>query len=312
MTQGKASARDQVEASHEDPPTMKSLLVDPAKLLVDEELQRLVPQHRKSEIALLERSLVEEQGCREALHVWEQEDGKLIVLDGHTRCALCSKLGFQVPIRKVQLPDKESAKAYVKRVQLGRRNIPAHAEAYLRGSHYNELKQGRGGDRRSKQQADALKDTAEQLAKEYEVSASTIDRDGAFAALLDAVLHRCGMEDRRWQLLSGDVQLNRSAVKKLSLLQGPELKKQVDQLLKHGRLPRREPVEQANSPKEAVQRQVESYVNRLRARNEKLPVAFLKEMAEMLGFKLVEAEPSKKAAKRPSTQSRSKSKKAAK
>jgi hypothetical protein len=285
-------------------------LVDPASIEIDPELQHLVPKHRKSEVALMERSLTEEKGCREALHVWDH-DGKLILLDGHTRRELCLKLGFKVPIRKVELADKDAAKAYVKKVQLGRRNTPDHAESYLRGSHYNELKGTRGGDRRSKgkdyplvENEDGAKgkpdplieDTAEKLAKEYEVSARTIKLDAQFARLLDKVLHDAGMTDKRWELLSGDVRLNRGAVKKLSLLQGKELKKQVEYLLKEGRLPRKK-TEQEGTAKQTVKSQVASFVSKLEAKDEKLPVAFLKEMASKLGFKLVEATPAKKSAK---------------
>ena len=162
----------------------------------------------------------------------------MTVIPGDT---MCLKLGIQVPIRRLLLANKEEAKAFVKKVQLGRRNTPDHAESYLRGSHYNELKQDQGGDRRSKRQPDALKDdTAEKLAKEYEVSASTIDRDAQFARLLDSVLEEAGMRDKRWQLLGGDVKLNRGAVRKLSLLKGKELKKHMEHLLKEGRLPRKE------------------------------------------------------------------------
>ena len=244
-------------------------LVDPASIEIDPELQHLVPKHRKSEVALLERSLQEEKGCREALHVWD--NGKLILLDGHTRRELCIKLGFKVPIRKVQLADKEAAKAYVKKVQLGRRNTPEHSESYLRGSHYNEVKGTRGGDRTAKDQGDPLPDdTAEKLSKEYEVGSATIKRDAQFARLLDKVLAAADMADKRWELLSGDIKLNRGAVKKLSELKGKELKRQLEHLLKEGRLPRKK-TEPGASPKERVKTQVASFVERLKARDEKLP-----------------------------------------
>jgi hypothetical protein len=280
---------------------MKEALVDPKTIKVDAELHMLVPQHRKSEVALLERSLVEAKGCRDALIVWQQEAGKLVLLDGHTRRQLCIEHGFKVPIRVVQLPDKEAAKAYVKQIQLGRRNTPDHAESYLRGSHYNELKQGRGGDRRSKDQADPLKseakdqadplkdDTAEKLAKEYEVGSATIKRDAQFARLLDAVLKQCEMEDKRWQVLGGDIHLNRSAVKKLSQMTGRQQKKAIEHLLKHGKLPRagRADSRKASGAMTAKNRAT-ALVKSLKRKDEKLPVAVLKELASLLGYRVAE------------------------
>ena len=273
---------------------------DPKTLKVDPELQHLIPVHRKSEIALLERSILEVGGCYEPLLVWVQPGG-YVLLDGHTRRDLCIKHKFQVRIHKIFLKGKEEAKAFVKKVQLGRRNTPEQTESYLRGSHYNELKQGHGGDRRSKGQADPLNEaegkskgqpdplneaTAEKLAKEYEVSAKTIKRDGQFARLLDAVLKQASMEDKKWLLLGGDVKLNRGAVKKLSELKGKELKKHMEHLLKEGRLPRKERAKEAASPKATVKTQAKSFVEKLKARDEELPVKMLNEMATLLGFTL--------------------------
>jgi hypothetical protein len=299
------------EQQNADGQPEQEIVVDPNALKVDEELRRLIPAHKKSEIALLERNILEVRGCREALPVWEQKPGEYTVLDGHTRRGLCIKHGFQVRIRKVEIKDKAAAKEYVKKLQLGRRNTPDHAESYLRGSHYNDLKQGHGGNRRSKDQGDLLKeagqastdqpdplkdDTAEKLAKEYEVGSATIKRDGQFARLLDAVLQQAGMEDKRWQLLGGDMKLNRAVVKKLSTLKGKELKKHLEHLLKEGRLPRKERTEAAKaSAKEVAKSKATAFVTSLKAKDEQLPLAVLKEMAALLGCKVVEAEPKKTA-----------------
>ena len=123
---------------------------------------------------------------------------------------------------------------------------------------------------------------------------ATIRRDGQFAKQLDALLDQSDMQDQRWQLLGGDVKLNRGAVKKLSVLKGKELKKQMEHLLKEGKLPRKKQEAEKGSPKERVKTQVASFVERLKTRDEKLPVAALKEMAALLGFKLVDGRPAKK------------------
>ena len=124
MSEKPGQVNEQPEGQHVEP----EIMVDPKALTVDAEFQRMVPAHRKSELALLERSILEEKGCREALIVWDHE-GKSILLDGHTRRTLCEKHGLQVPIRKVPLKDREAAKAYVKQVQLGRRNASPRRRA---------------------------------------------------------------------------------------------------------------------------------------------------------------------------------------
>ena len=80
MSEKPGQVNEQPEGQHVEP----EIMVDPKALTVDAEFQRMVPAHRKSELALLERSILEEKGCREALIVWDHE-GKSILLDGHTR-----------------------------------------------------------------------------------------------------------------------------------------------------------------------------------------------------------------------------------
>ena len=134
-------------------------------------------------------------------------------------------------------------------------------------------------------------ETAEKLAKEYEVGPATIRRDGQFARLLDTVLQQANMEDKRWELLGGDVHLNRGAVKKLSALKGKALTKQLEYLLQHGKLPRA--VRSDSAASVTAKTRATALVNSLKSKDEKLPVAVLKEMATMLGFKLTAVESKK-------------------
>ena len=144
--------------------------MDPKSLTVDAEFQRMVPQPTKSELALLERSILDEKGCCEALLVWEHA-GKSILLDGHTRRTICLKLGIQVPIRKASArKDKEDAKAFVKKVPAG---SPEHATpgrelpAWLP---LQRVEAASGWRPEIKRQGDRMKEeTAERLAKLYEV-----------------------------------------------------------------------------------------------------------------------------------------------
>lgn len=114
--------------------------------------------------------------------------------------------------------------------------------------------------------------------------------------MLDAVLKQAGMEDRRWELLGGDMKLNRAVVKKLSMMKGKELKKQLEHLLKEGRLPRKERTDAPKaSAKDVAKTRATAFITSLKSKDETLPLEVLKAMAAMLGCKVVEAEPKKTA-----------------
>ena len=75
-------------------------------------------------------------------------------------------------------------------------------------------------------------------------------------------------------------------MKKLAELEGKELKTHLKHLLKEGRLPRKERAKEAASPKATVKTQAKTFVEKLKARDDELPVKMLKEMATLLGFTL--------------------------
>lgn len=96
-------------------------------LQIDPEFQSLVPPLSEDERAELEASLLAE-GCRDALVVWA---GKGVLLDGHTRYAICQKHGIEFRIEEMPLESRDHAIIWIVRNQIGRRNVSQFAKDEL-------------------------------------------------------------------------------------------------------------------------------------------------------------------------------------
>jgi ParB family chromosome partitioning protein len=158
-------------------------------ILIDAEFSALCPPLSAEEYATLEASLLA-QGCRDALVIWE---GHNVLLDGHNRKRICDENGLDFDILWMTLPDRDAAKQWIWRNQLGRRNLHPDAAALMRGRLYNAEKKAPGApvgnDNRAIQrdQSDPVERTADRLASELGVSAPTIKRDGRFADAVDTL-----------------------------------------------------------------------------------------------------------------------------
>jgi len=105
-------------------PTALTPEVSPVALVIDPEFQSLIPPLTAEERAQLEANLRAEGCCRDPLVVWPQDDGPPILLDGHTRYAICQQYGL--PFRMVEaqgISTREDAQLWIVRNQLGRRNL---------------------------------------------------------------------------------------------------------------------------------------------------------------------------------------------
>jgi len=98
-------------------------------LLIDPEIRSDLPAPLPEELELLEKSILAE-GCRDVLVVWK---GHGIILDGHNRYEICSRLG--VPFRYVEMEfgSREEALLWVANNQLGRRNLTEYQKKLLVG-----------------------------------------------------------------------------------------------------------------------------------------------------------------------------------
>ena len=92
---------------------------------IDPEFQNAIPPLSEAELAALTESLKSE-GCREALVVW---DG--ILVDGHNRFAICIHHEIPFETRNISFPSRTSALVWMKKNQLGRRNLTDYQRAEI-------------------------------------------------------------------------------------------------------------------------------------------------------------------------------------
>ena len=92
----------------------------PMKIIVDEEIRALIPEMSVEERDNLEEEIEEDGEIREAVIVWKEQS---ILLDGHNRKEISEATGKKLRVAEISLPDRDSAKAWVIRHQLARRNL---------------------------------------------------------------------------------------------------------------------------------------------------------------------------------------------
>ena len=181
------------------------------ELCIDPEFLALIPPLSPTERQGLEASILAE-GCRDPLIVWEEKN---ILVDGHNRYEICTAhgIGFQVVTRS--FPDRASVMDWMIDNQLSRRNLPPMLLRYLRGKRYLlEKQQGKRHDLTSAQIEQKLT-TDRKLAKQYQVSASTIRRDASFAHDVDTLSAVLSPQSRQ-AILSRDSKLTQQDTQELA------------------------------------------------------------------------------------------------
>jgi hypothetical protein len=207
---------------------------DLPQIVIDPEFEHLISPPKKDELATLERELQAERVCRDPLVVWK---GHNTLLDGHSRHTLCQKHGIPFQVHEMDFPDREEARAWMMRNQLGRRNLREENVSYLRGKLYESRKRkGQRTDLTSAQNVQKSGTTAAALAEEFHVDEKTIRRDERYARDLDAVAQ---IKDRgeaiRQKVLAGDLKLTRAEIAKLVGLSPAEQKRVAKVILAEGK-----------------------------------------------------------------------------
>jgi len=122
------------------------------KIEIDPEFKTLITEPRPEEIAQLEENIIQE-GCRDPLVIWGN-----ILLDGHNRFEICQRNSLPFKTVQAAVRDRDEAKAWLIKNQLGKRNLNEYQrstlalqlEAYFK----EKAKQNQaaaGGDRRSEE-----------------------------------------------------------------------------------------------------------------------------------------------------------------
>ena len=100
-------------------------------ITIDKEFQSLIPPLSEDEYKQLEANCVAD-GIRDPLVVWKQEDGTMVLLDGHNRMKISAEHGG-IPFQIVEkhFRNRDEALVWIFRNQIGRRNLSAYDRSVL-------------------------------------------------------------------------------------------------------------------------------------------------------------------------------------
>lgn len=154
------------------PTGTRSLMVE---ITIDPEFKALIPPLSFEERQQLETNLVESGGARDALVVWPH-DGKLVLLDGHNRYEICTRLGLAYSTIEQELDDRSAAEDWIDKNQLGRRNLTADAFNYLLGRRSKRAMCGSGTRTDLSQNGKGASAAVKEVAKDHGVSKNTAYR----------------------------------------------------------------------------------------------------------------------------------------
>lgn len=145
--------------------------------VVEDEFLALIPPLSFDELKELEASLVEYGGARDPLIAWDRGPAvPPVVLDGHHRLRLCQRLGLPYRFQGLQFKDKDDALTWMRRNQVGRRNLSRNAFMLMLGQLYNRVKApGRWASEKPGRRAD-------DLAQEHDLNEKSVRRAGKFRA----------------------------------------------------------------------------------------------------------------------------------
>lgn len=101
-------------------PFQNPMILEPAKIQIQDDLRDLLPPLKKQEFIRLEKS-IRADGIREALVLWETDQG-LVLVDGHHRLQIAKKLGIDVPVLVKEFEDRFAVMQWMWECQKGRRN----------------------------------------------------------------------------------------------------------------------------------------------------------------------------------------------
>jgi len=175
---------------------------------VDPGFARLLAPLAPEELTALEQSILAE-GCRDALLIWETDDGALL-LDGHNRKDICERHGKEFRTQAVAgIADREDAELWIMANQLARRNLRDEQRSYLRGKYLKGLDVKLGRPKKG----DKLSPLSMVAAHEH-VTERTVERDADYAAAVDTVERN--VPGARETILAGESGLPKAEVVKLA------------------------------------------------------------------------------------------------
>jgi hypothetical protein len=162
----------------------------PSKIVIDAEFQKLIRPLSQEERKELKESL-SSCGLLMPLVVWNN-DGKTILVDGHNRLSLWKEFNgfneeYEFKTQELCFGNRDNAKEWIIKNQLGRRNLSPKDFKLLVGMLYNQRKKNVGKPAGTiLDQFDPVS-TAEAVAAETGVSPATVKRAGKLATAVEAI-----------------------------------------------------------------------------------------------------------------------------
>lgn len=161
---------------------------------IDPEFEQQIPPLKPEEFLQLEQNILEDGVILNPLILWNG-----ILVDGHNRYRIAEKHPhIRYTTVEKEFPDRYSVIAWICKNQLGRRNLTRTQFEYLLGKQFHAENVGHGGDRQTERnidgkftascQNDSLRSkdkTSKRIAKEHNVSPSTVYRARDFAKSVD-------------------------------------------------------------------------------------------------------------------------------
>jgi len=175
-------------------------------ITIDREFKNLIPAIGDEERQQLEANIVEFGGARDPLVVWREGD-RDILIDGHNRHEICTRLGLDYRVEPMEFASRDEAADWIDRNQLGRRNLSRQDYKLLLGRRYNRAKKAAHRPDKSVNVAELSGVTSERLAKEHGVTEKTVRNAGKFQAAAE----KLGIEK---QIASGKVKATEAEVVK--------------------------------------------------------------------------------------------------
>jgi len=184
------------------------------------ELEEFVVPLQWEEFKQLEKN-IREEGCREPLLVWPTAERHILV-DGHNRYRICSRYDIPYEVNEIHFENLEQARIWIINNQLGRRNLNPDQMSYYRGLKYESLKKNRGGYEFVESKGQIELPTAEKIAREFNVSESTIKRDSKYTRGLNFI--GTLNQPLKRKILYGEIKVKKTDI---NILSDPEVQKKI-------------------------------------------------------------------------------------
>ena len=200
--------------------------------IIDKEFQSVMFKIRDDEYERLTQSILLE-GCRDPLVTWNN-----ILIDGYNRYEICQKynIEFSTVETQIDFQGRDEVKRWIRKNQLGKRNLTQEQRNYLIGLEYKEQKQtGFKGNQYTETAPGHFdqKQTDEQVAEEYKTSPKTVRRAEKFVDAVDIIAANVG-DDARDEILSRELDVTVKDVQVLAK-QEPEAQREVVTKVRSGK-----------------------------------------------------------------------------